>query len=177
MLRSDGAEQWISVHGLVTRRDAAGMPQHLIGTVTDITERRRSQRTLREFALREQTEVEAERKRIAQSVHDELGQTLTALRLDIDELKTRLDDRDRVQDVIGRMEQLAANGLGEMRRLIGALRPQLLDDLGVAAAAAYLVEQTGVRLGVRAGFREEGECRCDYRRCRGHRNTRPRGGR
>ncbi len=50
MLRSDGAEQWISVHGLVTRRDAAGMPQHLIGTVTDITERRRSQRMLRGFA-------------------------------------------------------------------------------------------------------------------------------
>ncbi|MFN0302087.1 MAG: MASE3 domain-containing protein [Burkholderiales bacterium] len=157
MLRPDGAERWIAVNGLVTRRDAAGMPQHMIGTVTDITDRQRNQQRLRELIAREQTEIDEERKRIARALHDELGQTLTALRLDIDELKARLDNQARVQDVIGCMDQLVANGLGEMRRLIGALRPQLLDDLGVAAAAAYLVEQTGVRLGIRAGFREEGE--------------------
>ncbi len=153
----NGTEKWIAVHGLVTRRDAAGMPQHMIGTVTDITDRQRNQQRLRELVAREQTEIDEERKRIARALHDELGQTLTALRLDIDELKTRLDDQARVQDVIGRMEQLAANGLTEMRRLIGALRPQLLDDLGIAAAAGYLVEQTGVRLGIRTGFREEGD--------------------
>ncbi|MFM9881891.1 MAG: MASE3 domain-containing protein [Burkholderiales bacterium] len=157
MLARDGAERWIAVHGLVTGRDAAGMPQHLIGTVSDITERQRSQRMLGELAARVLSDVEEERRRIARSVHDELGQTMTALRLDMEEMKVRIGDPARTRELIERMDHLVGTGVSEMRRLINALRPQLLDDLGVAAAAEHLLEQTCDRLGLRTDFHEAGD--------------------
>jgi PAS domain S-box-containing protein len=157
ILTPDGSERWIAASGLVTSRDAQGLPQRLIGTVTDVTERHRTQRMLRELAAREQSEVEDERKRIARALHDELGQTLTALRLDLAETKNHLGDAARARQLIARMDHLVDTAVSETRRVINALRPQLLDDLGVAAATGHLVAQTRERLGIYADFQEEGD--------------------
>jgi signal transduction histidine kinase len=84
---------------------------------------------------------EEERKRIARDLHDELGQSLTALRLalesvravipaDLDEAHRRLDE---ARDLTGAM-------LADLRRLMLNLRPSMLDDLGLRSALRWYVQ-------------------------------------
>jgi two-component system sensor histidine kinase UhpB len=96
-----------------------------------------------------QTVREEERKRIARELHDELGQTLTALRIDLNWLEERLPGAEpRITDKLAAMESLLNKTVDSMRRISEDLRPGMLDDLGLAAAIEHHVEkfteQTGI---------------------------------
>ncbi|MDK9724635.1 MAG: response regulator [Sterolibacteriaceae bacterium MAG5] len=103
---------------------------------------------LRELAAFLENVREEERSRIARELHDELGQSLTALRIDLGWLKSRC-----ATDA-GAAERLAvALGLVErtteaVRRISEDLRPRMLDDLGLAAAVEHHVQQFAKRTGI-----------------------------
>jgi len=112
------------------------------------------QQELRELSARVQEAREEEKARIARELHDELGQLLTALKMDLAWLRERLPAQD--PGLAAR-----ADGMGELldrtvsssRRLAADLRPLMLDDLGLADAAQWLAEEFGKHSGVRLEVR------------------------
>lgn len=122
----------------------------------DITERKRaerelkeSRRQLRELSVFLQSVREEERTRIARELHDELGQVLTALRIDLDWLQSRVEGADqRVPGKLTAMSQLVDRTVESVRRIAADLRPGMLDDLGLAAAIEWLAEQFRKRSGI-----------------------------
>jgi PAS domain S-box-containing protein len=82
---------------------------------------------------------EEERKRVAREIHDELGQILTALKMDLQWIEKRLAPRtprimEKIQGVVG----LADQTIQMVHRISSELRPGMLDDLGLAAAVEWL---------------------------------------
>lgn len=82
------------------------------------------------------TAHEDERRRIARELHDETGQALTALIVNL-ELASQEPSPERLRAQLGQLRQLAERTLGDIRRLIYDLRPSILDDLGLAAALRW----------------------------------------
>jgi len=96
---------------------------------------------------------EAERQRIARDLHDETGQSLTAIGLGLRGMsKTLVKNPGQASETLKRLESLAADSLSELQRLITDLRPSHLDDLGLPAAlrwhAGKVSERTGLKIRV-----------------------------
>jgi two-component system, NarL family, sensor histidine kinase UhpB len=89
---------------------------------------------------------EAERRRIAQELHDQIGQNLTAVLLDAERLGEQLDGE--AEQILDDMAALAREILDELRRISYELRPAVLDDLGLASAIEALCSGTGRRAGI-----------------------------
>jgi signal transduction histidine kinase len=84
---------------------------------------------------------EQERARMARDIHDHLGQSLTALKMDVAEVRRRLKaaDADAVEERLTEMSVLIDESVNDIRRVAAELRPPILDGLGVVAAIrAYL---------------------------------------
>ncbi|CAL9348750.1 HAMP domain-containing sensor histidine kinase [Streptomyces sp. NPDC057838] len=81
---------------------------------------------------------EAERRRIAQELHDEVGQSMTAILLG---LKRSADDApQRLRAELQEVQEITRESLDEVRRLVRRLRPGVLDDLGLVSAITSLTE-------------------------------------
>jgi len=127
--------------------------------VRDISERRRTEELLtssfeevRRLAAHLQSAREEERTLIAQEIHDELAQSLTALKFDLSWLQKRLKGlssaEDRVQPLLGKigsMTELTDTTIKWARKLSRKLRPALLDDLGLVAAIEWEAKEFQAR--------------------------------
>ncbi len=89
------------------------------------------------------TAQEDERRRLSRELHDEVGQTLTAVLLQLQRLSDRTPAQLRT-DVVQAQEVTRA-ALAEVRRIVARLRPGVLDDLGLAAALTSLSTETAAR--------------------------------
>jgi two-component system sensor histidine kinase UhpB len=89
---------------------------------------------------------EAERRRIARELHDEIGQELTALLLQV--TSARRVAPDELQPVLGEVHGLAREALDDVRRVARDLRPEALDDLGLVSALAALGERVRAQAGL-----------------------------
>jgi len=86
------------------------------------------------------TAHEDEQRRIARELHDETGQSLTALILEVEMLRTLVEEGKAASVAeLDRLQALAETTLEEVRKLIYDLRPTILDDLGIAAALRWYV--------------------------------------
>jgi two-component system sensor histidine kinase UhpB len=101
----------------------------------------------RESARRALAAQEDERLRIAREMHDELGQTLTALTIQA-ERAVEAGERVRRED-LERLVQTAHKGLDDVRRIGRELRPEALDDLGLGNAVIALCRRTATQSGLR----------------------------
>lgn len=106
---------------------------------------------LRALSRRLWTVQEEERERIARELHDEAGQAMTALKLNLD-LARRDEDLQRVKTRIADAVELAGNVLDELRRITSDLRPGGLHELGLVPALRALVDGFAKRAGVDAAF-------------------------
>jgi two-component system sensor histidine kinase UhpB len=139
----DGSVRWI--FGRVTVvRDESGRLIRTYGTNADITERKRveeelARRTQQLEALSRQLieAQEAERRAIARELHDDFGQVLTALRLNLARQSHDAESIALVDGAIARMRELATD-----------LRPPLLDELGLEASLRWYVEREVKRAGL-----------------------------
>ena len=122
--------------------------------VRDTTERDKLR--LREMSARMQKDIEEERKRISQALHDEMGQNLAALQLDADWLRRRCQELPVVVDTVDRMQKSIDESATAMRRIIADMRPRVLDDLGVDVAIKGLVKDISSRWGIDVCFESEG---------------------
>ncbi len=159
-LRSDGLE--FPIDASISHADVGG---HKLYTVIlrDITERQkaadalvRSHHELRELYEAMHQVREAERTRIARELHDELAQWLTALKMDVSWLRTRLAQDDALLITRAeRMKSVVDNTIRAMRRIAADLRPVMLDDLGLIPALEHLLhelsDRTGIEIRLRGG--------------------------
>ncbi len=106
---------------------------------------------------------EDERRRIARELHDETGQSLTALILNIEMLRTLAERaQPTLVEELDRLKALAEATLEEVRKLIYDLRPTILDDLGLAAALRWYVHHQLEARGLAVDLRLElGDARLD----------------
>ena len=107
---------------------------------------KRSEHELRELSARVLEAREEEKTNIARELHDELGQLLTALKMDLAGLREApTDKRDEKMQEMGR---LLDQTVSATRRISADLRPMMLDDLGLADAAQWLVEEFAKHSGI-----------------------------
>jgi PAS domain S-box-containing protein len=137
---------------LVQDREQA--PLYFIGQILDISARKameqeliESRGRLRELAAHHDAVREEERKRIALEIHDELGQLLTALKMDISLLRMQFGADAELGRRTGDMRELVEKTIGVVRQVASNLRPAAL-NLGIVAALEWLVEDFGQRTGI-----------------------------
>ncbi len=99
---------------------------------------------------------EKERARVARDLHDEVNQALTGLLLRLEALRRGTDD-PAISAELAETSALASRAMQELLDLARRLRPTTLDDLGLKAALATLVEEVDRRRGIAAGFEAEGD--------------------
>ena len=114
---------------------------------------RRAEERVRAFAAHIESVREDERTRLAREVHDELGQTLTGLKMDLSWLEKRLPKG--LQSVAGRMKSMLRHvdaTIQSVRRISSALRPQVLDDVGLIATLKWQAGEFQLRTGIRCNI-------------------------
>jgi PAS domain S-box-containing protein len=146
----DGRTKTILVNA-APLRDAAGGFAGTVLSGFDITERKAAERRLTEYGARLGTlsrrvlaVQEEERRAVARELHDELGQVLTAVRLNLQTLRRRSRDPE-LGPVFEDGLALLETAIAEVRALSTRLRPTILDDLGLEAALRSHLERSRVR--------------------------------
>jgi two-component system sensor histidine kinase UhpB len=91
--------------------------------------------------------LEGERRRISRELHDEVGQTLTGVMLQVEGLAAAIPDELREQ--LDELRETARRGTEDVRRIASQLRPEALEDLGLESALATLATSVGDQAGVR----------------------------
>ena len=150
-------------------RDATGRAVRMIGAMIDVTFTKRAYASLEEAyqrlqgMSRELQAVEAnERRRLSRELHDEVGQLLTALKFDLEATRQALGEakagslkraRERVVRSLDTTDQLFAR----LRRIVRALRPPVLEELGLKEALRALVADLEARTGLRTSVRLDEE--------------------
>lgn len=101
---------------------------------------------LRRLLAHVETAREAERTRIARELHDELGQELSALRYSLGYTTRKYEtEPEAIAANLAELDNLLRRTSTTTRGLVADLRPRVLDDLGLQAAAQWLIERTGQR--------------------------------
>jgi two-component system sensor kinase len=160
-LRADGEE--FPIEASISHAGATGQRFFTV-ILRDITVRKqsedaleRSRQELRELSARVLEAREEEKTRIARELHDELGQLLTALKMDLAWLRERLPAGEaEVAAKAGQMHAMLEQTVNSTRRIAADLRPLMLDDLGLADAAGWLVDDFSRRAGIRCDMKLAG---------------------
>lgn len=156
IVRADDAQaRWMHCRGTV-QFDRAGQPLRVFGTVQDVTESQQvtadlehSREELRRLSASLTTAREQERRHISRELHDELGQRLSAIKMEISAVMRSAppdDDglRSRLRDLLAGVDVTVSS----VRRIAADLRPTMLDDLGLQAALEWLVRDWSERAGL-----------------------------
>lgn len=136
----------------------AALPDHgkttlqmVITDITILTQESRdleiSRQELRQLSASLVDAREEERRRIARELHDELGQRLTALQMELSSLKrpgSAVAVNERIDGMLGMVDETVAT----VRRIATELRPLMLDDLGLISAVEWLAESWARRMGI-----------------------------
>jgi len=172
--RPDGEVRFLHSEGDVVK-DRNGNALRMVGFCQDVTERRRVEQALREskehyFQLFQQarrmeenlrllsskvlTAQEEERARISRELHDEVGQTLTAINLNLSEMRVRLAGTNEVLTAkLKDSQQLLEASMEAVHRFARELRPAMLDDLGLQPVLRSKVSRFAERTGVKTRCR------------------------
>lgn len=115
----------------------------------DVTERLRSQEELAAFAAEASTAREQEKARMARELHDELAQSLAAMKMDARWIRENFETNGAgTLQRLDTLEAMLEAGAAATRRIAADLRPTILDDLGLAPALQWLVQSFRERTGV-----------------------------
>ena len=160
-VRKDGAHAIIAIVGRIAYDEHGGFKQtHCI--LTDITERKLAEEALREghermahLSRRLVEAQEEERRRIARELHDEVGQSLTALTISLEGV-SHLVKQDAPRSKIAEIQELTKNLIAEVNALSVELRPRVLDDLGLIPGLLSLFSRFSSQTGVEIDFKHTG---------------------
>jgi PAS domain S-box-containing protein len=156
-LRRDGRE--FPIDASISQVVEGGQHYYTV-IVRDVTQRveqedalRRSRDQIEVFSHAANTAREQEKSRIARELHDELGQSLMALKIDLGWLRENIPAASpELTRKLAAMQVLVDGTVAAARRISGDLRPLMLDDLGLTAAAEWLAHQFTTRTGIPCEF-------------------------
>lgn len=150
--------------------DEDGNLIEVISMGIDVTEREKSkeellksEQKLRALASHLQSVREEERATIARELHDELGQILTSIKMNLMMMTKQVlqDDEsfDKMifENEINSMNEMIEHSVRRLKKLISELRPEVLDNLGLIPAVEWLIEQFITRSGVKVNFKVESQ--------------------
>ncbi len=148
---ADGIHTYLSVKFAVY--DESGHPRGMCSIATDITVAKKAQDQLRRLSGSIMANQEKERGAIARELHDELGQVLTALRMDAVWIQEHLKGRDgRASERALTMCRLIDKTIADVRNLAFRLRPGILDDLGLVDALELFTTDFEKRTDITCAF-------------------------
>lgn len=149
--RQDGIHTYLCIR--FPLYDEEGSVSGLCGIATDITVQKKTQDQLRRLSGSIMTGQEKERTAIARELHDELGQMLTALRIDAVWIRERIREIDaKAADRALTMRDLIDKTIDEVRGMAIRLRPGVLDDLGLIPALDWYTSDFEKRTGIPCTF-------------------------
>jgi len=162
-LKPDNTYGTILQRGFVLA-DNNGYPVRLMGSFLDITARKNTEEQLkqsheemRQLASRLQEIREEERASMAREIHDELGQQLTGLKMDISWLTKKLVPREEhIDNKLKSITELLNETIVKVRKLATELRPSILDDVGLAEAMEWQSTEFEKRSGIQVLFSATG---------------------
>jgi len=133
-----------------------GKTTRIIGNITDITERKmveieieKSKELLTNLNIRMESVRENERADISREIHDQLGQSLTALKIDLMSLRAKMKTESTEDTVLGGMIKMVNSISRDVQRISSELRPLMLDDLGLAVTLEWYCEEFAGRTGLK----------------------------
>jgi signal transduction histidine kinase len=139
-------------------RDEHGNIVKWYGVSTDIEDRKRAEEALREASnrlrilSRRRVQVqEEERRHLARELHDQVGQLLTAAKIDVESAGALSEDPELNNKLVG-VARILETVLQEVRKISFALRPPVLDDLGLAPALRWMLSDLAGSAGLKAEF-------------------------
>lgn len=133
--------EWVQQHYLAEQ----ALNQYQQGLEAQVEERTQQMRALAARLIEVQ---ESQQKRISREIHDELGQVMTALKLDLSWLKQRVEGPELTQK-IERMLPMVSDTIHTIQRICAELRPGILDDLGLIAAIEWFTQEFEERTNIR----------------------------
>ncbi|MFH0916955.1 MAG: histidine kinase [bacterium] len=130
---------------------------HMVSDITDAkkgeAQLQASREQLRELSRFLESVREEERTRMAREIHDELGQTLTALKIDLSWLTKRLpQDQESLLGKAESMYELVGAAIERVKKISAELRPGVLDDLGLADAIQWQTQEFSKLTGIKVKF-------------------------
>lgn len=155
LIRKDGSVRYMLATGeLITDKKSA--PVRINGTTQDITDLKNTQleinktsKQLQELTTYLQTIREEERKRIGRELHDELGQQLTAMKMDLAWInKKTSEDSPIVKEKLKGVLELLDGSNVALRKILNELRPTILDDHGLLDAMQWHSKQFTANTGI-----------------------------
>jgi PAS domain S-box-containing protein len=152
--------RWIKSAAYPTRgftRDGRRIYFHMISDITDRKQAeeqlRASHEQLRSLSAHLESVREEERKSVAREIHDELGQILTALKIDLSSLtEGSAEEQQLVLEKTKSMSELTDMAIETVKSISAELRPPLLDDLGIAVALEWQAAEFEKRTQIRCKF-------------------------
>ena len=156
MKNSRGEWRWFYSRDVIFKKTSGDILRLVLGVAQDITGRKEaeeelknSRQQLRSLLAHLQSVREDERARISREIHDELGQVLTALKIDLAWVMKRLNkDQEPLYEKTLLMSQLIDMNIQTVKRICAELRPGLLDVLGLTAALEWQAEEFQERTGI-----------------------------
>ncbi|MGD2064987.1 MAG: PAS domain S-box protein [Dehalococcoidia bacterium] len=155
LIRKDGSEAIMQLATRVIFSD--GKPKSFQNMARDITEERKLQHNL-QFYLRQVLQAqEEERKRLARELHDDTSQQILLLTHGVDNIASKADHYipKELRNELEKLYELSKQTYRGVKRYAQALRPGILDDLGLVAAIKWLAEEiqelSGIEIEVRIG--------------------------
>ncbi|RXK57536.1 PAS domain S-box protein [Lacibacter luteus] len=138
----------------------------IVGMGVDITERKQvelevqdSYQQIRRLTNYLQNIREEERAHIAREIHDELGQQMTVLKMDVAWMKKKMagGDMAAVSEKMNEMLEILDGSVAAVRRIATELRPSLLDDIGLVAAIEWQIDVFSKRTGIKINLVKSGK--------------------
>jgi PAS domain S-box-containing protein len=154
VLRSVNGKTLEVLYNASLYRNRAGEVQGVFAAARDVTQLKKIEEELHALSRQIVIAQENERRTIARELHDEIGQSLTALKIMLSQA-VRLPDEKR-QDSLKEAYTLASNLLQQVRELSLNLRPSMLDDLGLLPTLIWHFDRVTSQTGVRINFEHDG---------------------
>ena len=128
-----------------------GVPVGVQGCVRDISEKKKAQEAARNYSRRLIDAQEAERRRISRELHDQVGQILTAVKMNLYALKHQCTQQEMLKSINNNLSVID-EAVDQIRDLSIDLRPLLLDDLGLVVALRWYLERQMRNVGIPMKF-------------------------
>ena len=155
ILRPDDTEIWVERNS-IAHFDEQGRILRIVGMVADITERKRAEAALSSARLRSIEAQEQERTRIARELHDDIGQRLALLTIELNQLHSNANDLPaEVRDSLEQLGKQSAEIASDTQSLSHELHSARLDYLGITAAMKGFCREFGEKQHMEIDFKSD----------------------